>query len=57
MSLEGVRDWKSWKTLKTERSALNLVGKISTSPRHMIDVTGTDLLSLGELGEGLILKK
>ena len=31
--------------------------KISTSPRYGIDITGTDLLSLGELeGGGLILK-
>ena len=26
------------------------MGKISTSPRYGIDITGTDLLSLGELG-------
>ena len=31
--------------------------KIIMSPRYVIDVTGTELLSLGELGEGLILKK
>ena len=31
--------------------------KISTSHRYGIDITGTDLLSLGELGGGgLILK-
>ena len=31
--------------------------KISTSPRNGIDIAGTDLLSLGELGGGgLILK-
>ena len=28
------------------------MGKISTSPRYMIDITGTDPLSLGELGGG-----
>ena len=28
------------------------MGKISTSPRYGIDITGTDLLSLGELGGG-----
>ena len=32
------------------------MGKISTSPRYGIDITGTDLLSSGELGGGLILK-
>ena len=32
------------------------MGKISTSPRYVIDITGTDPLSLGELGGGLILK-
>ena len=26
------------------------MGKISKSPRYVIDITGTDLLSLGELG-------
>ena len=26
------------------------MGKISTSPRYVIDITGTDPLSLGELG-------
>ena len=37
---------KSWKTLRVERSGWNLVEKISTSPRYMIDITGTDPLSL-----------
>ena len=32
------------------------MGKIRTSPRYVIDITVTDLLSLGELGGGLILK-
>ena len=34
------------------------MGKISTSPRYMIDITGTDPLSLGDffLGGRLILK-
>ena len=27
------------------------MGKINTSPRYRIEVTGTRLLSLGELGE------
>ena len=32
--------------------------KISKSPRHAIDITGMDLLCLGELGGGgLILNK
>ena len=26
--------------------------RISTSPRYVIDITGTDVLSLGELGGG-----
>ena len=30
--------------------------KISTSPRYGSELTETDLLSLGEFGEGLILK-
>ena len=29
-----------------------MVGKISTSPRYRIDITGTYLLSLGEFGGG-----
>ena len=41
---------KSWKTLRVERSGRNLTGKISTSPRYVIDITVTDPLSLGELG-------
>ena len=32
------------------------MGKVSTSPRYVIDITGTDLLSLEELGGGLIKK-
>ena len=43
---------KSWKTLRVEGSGRNLVGRISTSPRYMIDITRTDSLSLGELGGG-----
>ena len=33
------------------------MGKISTSPRYGIDITGTDLLSLGELGGGRLILK
>jgi len=33
---------KSWKTLRVEGSGCNLVGKISTSPRLMIEITRTD---------------
>ena len=33
---------KSWKMLTVEGSGLNLVGKISTSPRYVIDITRTD---------------
>ena len=31
-------------------------GEIITSPRYVIDIKGTDRLSLGELGAVLILK-
>ena len=30
------------------------MGKISTSLRYVIDITGTDPLSLGELGRGRV---
>ena len=43
----GVGNLKSWKTLRGEGSGWNLVGKINTSPRYIIDITGTDRLSLG----------
>ena len=32
------------------------MGKISRSPRYVIDITGRDLVCLEELGGGLILK-
>ena len=32
------------------------MGKISTSPRYVIDITGRDPLSLEKVGGGLILK-
>ena len=35
---------------------MKLGEKISTSPRYVIDIMGTDVLSLRELGGGLILK-
>ena len=35
---------------------MKLGRKISTSPRYVIDVTGTDSLSLEELEGGLVLK-
>ena len=41
-------DLKPWKTLRVEGSRRNLMGKIIISPRYDIDITGTDLLSLGE---------
>ena len=47
---------KSWKTLGTEALGLNLVRKISRSPRFVIDITGTDMLCLEEWGGGLILE-
>ena len=37
-------------TLRVERLGCNLVGRISKCRRHVIDVTGLDPLSLGELG-------
>ena len=33
------------------------MGKTNTSPRYGIDITGTDLISLGELGGGVNFKK
>ena len=58
MTLEGDGggNLKSWKTLRGEGSGWNLVGKISTSPIYMINIIGTDLLSLGDLKGGLVLK-
>ena len=38
---------KTWKTLRVEGSGGNLVVNICKSPRYMIDITGTDPLSLG----------
>ena len=32
------------------------MGKINTIPRYVTDITGTDPLSLGVFGGGLILK-
>ena len=48
----------SWKTLRLEGSGRNLEGKISLSPglRYGSGITGTVLLSLGDLGGTLILK-
>ena len=42
----------SWKTLRVDRSGWNLVGRISPSLRYVTDITGSDPLSLGELGGG-----
>ena len=50
-------DLKSWRMLRVEGSGWNLVRKISTSPRYGIDITGTDLLSLGKLGGTVNSKK
>ena len=49
LGVVGVGNLKSWKTTSVE-------GWGSTSPRYVTEITGTDPLSLGELGEGLILK-
>jgi len=51
----GGRNLKFLKALRVEGSGGNLVGKISTSSRYVIDVTGTDPLSLRGLG-GIIRK-
>ena len=54
MTLRGIGggNLKSMKTLRVERSWWYLAGRISTSPRYVIDIAGLDWLSLGELGEG-----
>ena len=55
-SLRGVRyNRKYRKTVKTERSGCNLVARIKICPRYVTDITGSDLLSLVELG-GVIVK-
>ena len=48
MTLRGVGggDLQSWKMLRVEGLGWNLVGKIITNPRCVIDITGTDPLSL-----------
>ena len=33
------------------------MGKISVNPRYVIDITGTDPISLGEIGWGIISEK
>ena len=43
---------KTWKTLRVEGSGWNWMGKISTSPRYVIDITETEPIPLEELGEG-----
>jgi len=50
--LAGGGNVKSWKTLRVQRSGLNWMGKISTSPRYVTEITRTDPLSLVELGGG-----
>ena len=48
----GGGNWKSWETLRVERSGSNLVARISKCRRYVIDVTGLDLLYLRKLGGG-----
>ena len=48
----GGENLKSWKTLRVEGSGWNLVVKISRSPRYVIEITGIDLLYLGDLVVG-----
>ena len=52
--LGGVRGWngKSCETLRVERSGWNLVERIFTNPRYVIDIAGLNPLSLG-MGEGV----
>ena len=42
----------SLKTLKAEKLGSNLVGRISTSPRFLMEIARLDSLSLVELGGG-----
>jgi len=57
VTLGELRSLKSWKMLRVEELGWNLLVKICTSPRYVIDITGNNSLSLGELGRGeLILK-
>ena len=46
----GVGKQKSWKALRVERSGRNVMGRICTSYRYVIDIIGIDPLSLGEPG-------
>ena len=41
---------KSRKTFRVEISGRSLMGRISTNYRYEIEIFGTDLFSLGELG-------
>ena len=50
-------DQKSCKRLRVEGSGWNLMGRMSTNPKYMIELTGTDLLLLGELGGGVNSEK
>ena len=47
----------SLKTLKAEKLGSNLVGRISTSPRFLMEIARLDSLSLVELGGGGVLWK
>ena len=42
--------------LRAERSGLNLVGRINTSPKYVTEITGTDPLILVELGGGWLIR-
>ena len=48
----GRGNFKSWKTLRVERSGWKLVERINTSPRYVINITGLDPQFFGELGGG-----
>ena len=49
-----IRGWRGeteiLEMLRVERLGWNLMGKVSTSYRYVIDIIGTDLFTLEELG-------
>ena len=45
-----IGNWKSWKTLRVEKSGRNFAGRISKFRRYVIEVIVLDLMSLWKLG-------